>query len=111
MAFSGDDGWIILSRPDERRGIWARITEETFELCAGREGGDAYVSFQVGQTITKKDIHEAYEVLDYFRWALEEAARHTENILNNPEPVENIKEEIEELHQIREDLRDEKANS
>lgn len=37
-------GWIELACPDGRRGLWARVTDKGIELCAGREGDDAYVS-------------------------------------------------------------------
>jgi hypothetical protein len=41
------------------------------ELCAGREGDDAYVSLTVGQTLTQGDIDNLADVLYRASVALE----------------------------------------
>jgi len=40
-----EDGWTKIGITDgsRRRSTWVRLTDDTIELCAGREGDDEYV--------------------------------------------------------------------
>jgi len=73
MACANEPGWVPLSIPDGRRGIWARITKDTFELCSGREGGDEHVVFKKGESVTEETLYHAREVLSTYRYAMEVA--------------------------------------
>lgn len=63
-----EPGWVAVACPDGRRGLWIRTTDRTVELCAGRDGDDAYVSFrcdEVQATATRDVVSTAlyaYEV-------------------------------------------------
>lgn len=48
-----EPGWIRIGRYESsrRRSIWARRTEEGFELCAGREGDDDYAVVRYGDPV------------------------------------------------------------
>jgi hypothetical protein len=48
-----------------------RVTKERVELCAGREGDDEYVSFDLGEAVTKEHLHRGRSVLEYFAYAVE----------------------------------------
>ncbi len=53
----GEEGWELIQLGDIsslRRGIWARINEETVEFCGGREGDDVYFSVPVDQGLRGK---------------------------------------------------------
>ena len=81
------DGWVELARPDGRRGIWMRVTEFSVELCAGREGDDEYVSFEMGKSPTKRDITQAKDVLAAFEYAQELGGVHEEQ---EQEPLQRV---------------------
>lgn len=40
----GEPGWIQIGKECSagRRSLWVRFSDDAFELCAGREGDDAY---------------------------------------------------------------------
>lgn len=70
--------------PSGRRGLWARITEGPtgdrgavkVELCAGREGDDAYVSFERDATSDGKMLEKILElvgIISCARFALDSA--------------------------------------
>jgi hypothetical protein len=66
-----EPGWIELSRPDGRRGMWMRVTDNCIELCAGREGDDAHLSLTLGSVLSRRDLAEAEDILKTFQWAKE----------------------------------------
>jgi len=78
---ASEDGWILvaLNDPTGRRGIWMRPlwlddpahnvrTLMVLELCAGREGDDAYTAF----SNPSEELHGLFECLDIGRWMLED---------------------------------------
>lgn len=66
-----DPGWKPIDVPDERRGLWVRRSPGYLELCAGREGDDAYVFLREGQDLTQGDLDSLYDVLETYRYAVE----------------------------------------
>lgn len=76
-----EQGWVPLSIPDGRRGIWMRVTKDKVELCSGREGDDNHVSFKLGEKVSERDIYEAGEVLSDFAFALETACNNISGAL------------------------------
>lgn len=70
-----EEGWELLSAhdPNGRRGVWMRSTPRntdtptSIELCAGREGDDAYVKIELHETMTAKKL---YEILDVLAWGV-----------------------------------------
>ncbi len=67
-------GWQRLAKPDPRRGMWAYGLDpptqlQVLELCAGREGDDAYVRLEVGQVLDHKTMADLADVLDFLRYA------------------------------------------
>lgn len=73
-----DDSWRCCSMhdPSGRRGIWFRFqTNGKFEICAGREGDDAKVTLQVGDTLTYTNLGQLLACLEYGAWMQEEYAQ------------------------------------
>lgn len=68
-----EPGWIELSRPDRRRGIWMRTTSTTLELCAGREGDDDYVLIPTSKPLSNEDLNNLTGVILAFQFACESA--------------------------------------
>ena len=64
---------LAMHDPSGRRGLWARYEEAAVELCAGREGDDAYVCFEVGEAVTAEKLQQLRDVLGYARWMADEA--------------------------------------
>ena len=66
-----DRGWELIAVPDGRRGLWMRRSSSGFilELCAGREGDDAYVKLDIGEPITIEVVHGIVDVLRYLEWS------------------------------------------
>lgn len=73
---AGRPGWLLLAMhdPTGRRGLWYRVTKdvtkdgdnvEAIEMCAGREGDDAYFKLRSQQTVDRTLIEEIASVLDY----------------------------------------------
>jgi hypothetical protein len=60
-----------------------RVTEDSIELCAGREGDDAYVKLTVGKVFTEQRKNKLKEVVEYVGWAFELAEDDRE--FNNKE--------------------------
>ena len=58
--------------PSLRRGIWYGFADGQFYLIGGREGDDAAVTFQVGETISEEKLKQLGEVLDCGSWVVEE---------------------------------------
>lgn len=74
-----EPGWFCVANHDTtgRRGLWARPSDEQrkplplgeeketamMELCAGREGDDASVLLQKGQSVTKRTLLDLEDVL------------------------------------------------
>lgn len=65
-----EEGWIQLALPDDRRGLWIRITATALELCAGREGDDDYARFAYAWSMDMES--------DNIRAALELPSEETE---------------------------------
>lgn len=75
------DGWQQLGVGVDRagrRGVWYRerknasdATDIEVEICAGREGGDAYVTLGVGEVLTPPKMRALLDVLEYANSALE----------------------------------------
>lgn len=72
-------GWQVLAKYDKpgRRGLWLRSTTvgadgelASFEVCAGREGDDAYVRFEMPPVGTPehKQLWELHECLSRAAW-------------------------------------------
>lgn len=60
-----EPGWEAISVPDGRRGLWLRFNLPTgkLEVCAGREGDDAYVVLSVGKRLTQKKLTSLIDCL------------------------------------------------
>ena len=69
MLRCNEEGWTEILVPDStgRRGLWVRQTLTTIELCAGREGDDAYVRLELDPL----EQRELLEVIDTFIFAFE----------------------------------------
>jgi len=74
-----EPGWIELVKPDGRRGVWTRVTDDAVELCAGREGDDAYVKFALGSNVTKENVSDAAAVVACFKYSCELAEDYGED--------------------------------
>lgn len=67
-----EPGWYLAVRddPSRRRGIWIKETRGEggrivqVELCAGREGDDAYVQIVDGQAPTARDLHDLVDCIE-----------------------------------------------
>lgn len=55
---ASEDGWqeVVMRDPSGRRGLWMRVTGTTVELCAGREGDDAYVKLEGADSGAVRDV-------------------------------------------------------
>ena len=73
-----EPGWIELTLPDGRRGVWMRVGEDKVELCAGREGDDAYVCFEP----TRQQYHDAVGILECHLFSLELAFDNAASAIN-----------------------------
>lgn len=64
-----EPGWEQIGNYDHvgRRSLWVRFHDESFELCAGREGDDAYVRIDA----SNEAFMELERVLSYQAWAQE----------------------------------------
>jgi hypothetical protein len=64
-----EPGWRRIGRIDapERRSLWIRESRDVIELCAGREGDDAYVRI----TPDNPQWHDLSDVLSRARFAAE----------------------------------------
>lgn len=64
-----EPGMAPIVIPDGRRGLWTRETKDAedlpvrLEICAGREGDDAYVSLTAGVAPTSRDLYELHDTL------------------------------------------------
>ena len=58
--------------PAGRRGIWYRESPGVVELCAGRDGDDAYVRIAVGDTVSPEDVGAVLDCLAVGAWMLDE---------------------------------------
>lgn len=68
-------GWQCASMHDPagRRGIWfRRESPGAVEVCAGREGDDAYVRIAVGDTVSSEQVTAVLGCLAVGAWMLEE---------------------------------------
>jgi len=69
---SNEPGWeLTIDGDHDRRGLWVRKTPGLLEICAGREGDDAYVALRVGEAITEHHLVLLEDVLDTAAFALE----------------------------------------
>lgn len=63
-----DPGWrlVAMNDPSKRRGIWYRPSEDkqSIELCAGREGDDAFAFFRIGETVTPAMLDGLYGIME-----------------------------------------------
>jgi len=66
-----EEGWVEIAVPDGRRGLWIRATETSVEICAGREGGDAYTRFDLGSVVTSQCTEAAMDCLECLSYAHE----------------------------------------
>ena len=83
-----EPGWlsIALHDPASRRGVWARLTRRdgsygdgfeahhdvaVIELCAGREGDDAYARLELGQLLNERNLASLWDVMITGMWILE----------------------------------------
>lgn len=68
-------GWEMVADNDPagRRGIWMRRTGGILEVCAGREGDDAYFLIEPGMTVTPETVEKLYDALTYGCWMVEQA--------------------------------------
>lgn len=68
-----EPGLVRIGRycPSERRAMWIRSTGDTIELCAGREGDDAYVSFKKGQPLPTNEVAKLIDMLEYAVYAVD----------------------------------------
>jgi len=82
-------GWTCLTCLDGRRGVWMKVTATTVELCAGREGGDAYVKFVVGEVVSVLNIVDAEAIRDYFWWGQEVADSNAGSMQDEAREEEN----------------------
>lgn len=69
-------GWEEVALPDGRRGLWRRHGEcecgaLRVELCAGREGDDAYVCFTLGEVVSHAQLADLDEVALCVGWSFE----------------------------------------
>lgn len=89
MMRSDESGWMVIAKYDVpgRRGLWLRLLHEpkddgteptivAFELCAGREGDDAYVRFDIPYPPDPSNpehvkLMSLLNVLEYARWHVE----------------------------------------
>lgn len=64
-------GWLLIAMHDPvgRRGVWARVdrTQGIMELCAGREGDDAYLKIPLDAW----QLEEFATVVGYATWYIE----------------------------------------
>ena len=69
---ASEPGYKLLAMCDVpfRRGLWMRASPEAVELCAGREGDDAYVRLERDRPLDAETLHRLIEVMDYTRHAL-----------------------------------------
>lgn len=66
MRRCDEPGWTLEVRddPSGRRGIWTRSSSpDRLEICAGREGDDAYLDVRVGQLVTPRLLAALRDVL------------------------------------------------
>lgn len=81
-------GWkcIAMHDPAGRRGVWYRTTPRdvrtdqkiqepvgTIEMCAGREGDDAYVIIAVGTVMDERKMYDLLSLLEYGLYAREQS--------------------------------------
>jgi len=66
-----EPGWVKLTCPDGRRGVGMRVTDGAVELCAGREGDDAYVEFRIATIVVPEQLTMVREILDSLAFAKE----------------------------------------
>ena len=64
---SSEPGWVLIDQPDSRRGVWVRPCDGGLEVCAGREGDDAYV--RLGGTVTPEQVEGLRAVLMSYAWS------------------------------------------
>ena len=60
-----EPGWLQLLPFDEagRRSLWIRVSSDKVELCAGREGDDAYVVLPLtGAHLSLSDLQELHNL-------------------------------------------------
>lgn len=70
-------GWVELAYPDGCRGVWMRVTDQTVELCAGREGDDVYVEFRIATIVIPEQLAMAQEILESLAFAKELAEENS----------------------------------
>jgi hypothetical protein len=88
-----EEGYREVMCPDERRGLWFRVTgEHTIELCAGREGDDSYFKAKVGEPFTLDQLKALEDVLLYAIYAVEVA----EDDWISAQAVKRMEEEAKE---------------
>lgn len=61
-----EPGYRLLVRddPSRRRGVWARESKSSLELCSGREGDDAYLKLEVGKPLGEGDLLALVSLLE-----------------------------------------------
>lgn len=64
-----EQGWEAIAVPDGRRGLWIRVSRESgsLEICAGREGDDAYVVLRTGTKVTAEKLNNLLDCLLHLR--------------------------------------------
>jgi hypothetical protein len=80
-------GWVLISAPDGRRGLWMRVTPEAIEIKAGREGNDWSVRLVLGEVVTDRHVYEARECLEAFVYALGVASDNAVNATGGPSDI------------------------
>lgn len=78
MSRLNEPGWTRIGRMDDadRRALWLRESPGVVELCAGREGADAYVKI----TDEHAQFRDIEDVLSRARFAVEYAPEHDRTI-------------------------------
>lgn len=91
-----EPGFEAVDVPDGRRGLWMRTAAasmrqvERLELAAGREGDDALVVLQAGETLTPELLGEVEDALSRLRYACEVAAENARSCPYCYEPGESF---------------------
>lgn len=68
-----EKGWIRVAKLDkaQRRSLWVRLDDNKIELCAGREGDDAYAVIYFSGGMGPQELAALRDVVETAEWALE----------------------------------------
>ena len=77
MFRCNEPGMVPIIIPDGRRGLWTRETRDErgrptrLDICAGREGDDAFVSMAAGVPPTSLDLFSLHDALSCLGFAFD----------------------------------------